>query len=118
MQTAKERIMQLKNKVMKYSIRPYIQVNDGNLGLFLTEIHQLNLSELQDIIDSCEDVMRNDSKELYWGWHISSLDMRKEITTLSYNNELQSDIPTIEIYNMLKAYRDKLKDYENENSIS
>jgi hypothetical protein len=109
--------MQLKNsKVMKYTIKPYIQVNDGNLGMFVTEIHQLTLLELQDIIDSCEDVMSNEGKELYWGWHVSSLDMTKETTTLSYNNEPQLEIPTIEIYNMLKVYRDKLHEYENTES--
>ena len=44
--------------------------------------------------------------------------MTKEITKLSYNNEKQADIPTIEIYNMLKAYRDKLQEYNDTESPS
>jgi hypothetical protein len=102
---------------IKYCIKPRLYLENQELWCFSDEIHQLNLSELQDIIDSCEDVMKNEGKELYWGWHVSSLDMRKETTKLSYNNELQSEIPTIEIYNMLKAYKDKLKDYEKESPI-
>jgi len=104
---------------IKYYIKPRLYLVDQNLWIFSDEIHQLSLSELQDIIDSCEDVMINkDDKELYWGWHVSSLDMKKETTTLSYNNQFEMEIPTIEIYNILKAYRNKLNEYENEGLIS
>jgi hypothetical protein len=105
------------NKAMNYTIKPYIQNNDANLVMFLTEIHQQSLSELQDIVESCENVMNNKGKELYWGWHVSSLDMKHETTTLSYNSQTEIEIPTIDIYNMLKAYRDKLIDYEKENNL-
>lgn len=98
---------------MKYTIKPYIQCLDEQYSLFLTEIHQLKNSELQDIIDSCNAAINGENIELYWGWDISSLDIKKEVTLLSYNNTFQAEIPTTEIYTMLTIYLDKLKEYEN-----
>ncbi len=78
------------------------------------EIHELTVDEINDIIDSCYNVTDGIDHELYWGWHVSSLDMGKETTRLSYNNSFVAEIPTIEIHNMLVTYRDRLVEYENE----
>jgi hypothetical protein len=86
--------------------------------LLLIELNQLDISEINDIIDSCNLVMNSTHDELYWGWHISSLDMRKEITHLSYNNSFVAEIPTVEILNMLKEYRDRLLEFEYEQKRS
>lgn len=96
---------------IKYSIKPFIYNTNETLAMFLSEIHQLNLSEIQDIIDSCDAAMNDENEELYWGWNVSSLDMKKEISILKYNNEFVAEIPTLDIYNMLKDYRDALIKY-------
>lgn len=103
---------------MKYSIKPYIHSPEEKYRLLLIELNQLNISEINDIIDSCNLAMNGTHDELYWGWHISSLDMRKEVTRLSYNNSFVAEMPTVDIYNMLKEYRDRLLEYENEQKTS
>jgi len=104
---------------MEFYIKPRLYLVNQKFWPLCDELNEQSLSELQDIIDSCEDVMSNgDVQELYWGWHVSSLKMKKETTTLSYNSQTEIEIPTIEIYNMLKAYRNKLNEYENESPIS
>jgi hypothetical protein len=62
--------------------------------------------------------MSGEYSEMSWGLEVSELLIHKEIATLEYHGKFVAEIPTIEILNMLKAYRDKLKDYENENTIS
>jgi hypothetical protein len=99
---------------MKYSIKPYIHNTDENLRLFFTEIHQMDISEIQDGIDSCFGVMNNEDPELSWGSEVSELLIRKESSTLEYHGKFVAEIPTVEILNMLKAYRDKLIEYEND----
>lgn len=99
---------------MEFYIKPTLYLVDQKFWTLSGELNDLSLAELQDIIDSCFYVINNEGQELYWGWHISSLEMRKEITILSYNKQIIAKIPTTELYNMLKAYRDKLDDYENE----
>jgi hypothetical protein len=102
---------------IEYYIKPRLYLSDQKLWCFSDEINQLDIAEIQNIIDSCSVVMDNKSNELYWGWHISSLGMKKETTTLSYNNDFVAEMSTIEIYNMLRLYRDKLQDYENKQSL-
>ena len=99
---------------MKWTIKPYIFTPEETYRMLLVEIHQLTVDEINDIIDSCSMVMKGIENELYWGWHVSSLDMWKETTRLSYNDSFVTEIPTAEIYNMLVIYRDRLIEYENE----
>ena len=99
---------------MKYSIKPFIYNTDKNLVLFFTEIHQMDLSQIKDGVDSCILVMNGEHEELWWGLVVSELAIHKETSTLTYNGDFVTEILTLEIYNMLKAYHDKLQDYENE----
>jgi hypothetical protein len=97
---------------MKYSIRPYICCADKALPNFLQEIHGLSISELNDVIDSLFAVMNGMHDELYWKKNIPGLHMRKEITQLSYRDILVKEMSTVELYNMLKAYSNKVLEYE------
>lgn len=102
---------------MKYSVRPYIYNTEEKYTTFLSEIHQLSFSELNDIIENLYGVRNGSHETSDWKGTVSSLDMRKEISHLSYRNVFMADIPTIELYNMLKAYRDKWLEYENKEEV-
>ena len=103
---------------MKYSIKPYMYSPEEIYSLLLMELNQLDMDDINDIIDSCNEVMNGKQDELYWGWDISELDMGKENTRLSYNSKFITEIPTIEVYNMLKEYRARMLEYENEQKTS
>jgi hypothetical protein len=72
------------------------------------------MEDLNDIINSCNLVLNGSFDELNWAWYISDLDMKKETTRLSYNSSFVTEIPTVELLNMLTAYRDRLLENENE----
>jgi hypothetical protein len=102
-----------------FKIKPYIDsVDNQKFGILISEIYQMPFSMIEDGIESCRRVMSEEYPEMSWGLEVSELLIHKETSTLEYHGKFVADIPTIEIYNMLKAYRDKLKDYENENNIS
>jgi hypothetical protein len=103
---------------MKFYIKPRLYLIEQDLWLFSDEIHQMPFSMIEDGIESCRRVISEEYLEMSWGMEVSELLIHKETSTLEYHGKFVADIPTIEIYNMLKAYRDKLKDYENENNIS
>jgi hypothetical protein len=71
---------------------------------------------IEDGIISCERAMSGEYPEISWGLEVSELLIYKEMSTLEYQGKFVAEIPTIEICNMLKNYRDKLKEYKNENS--
>ena len=100
---------------MKYSIRPYICSFDKNLPNFLHEIHGLGFDELNDLVDQLYAVTNGMSDELFWGSRISRLHMRRASTSLTYNNVFVTELPTRELYDMLKVYREKVLEYEKDN---
>jgi hypothetical protein len=99
---------------LQYKIKPIISLEDRDLWIFTGEIHQMPFSMIEDGIESCRRVMSGEYPEMSWGLEVSELLIHKEISVLEYHGKFIAEIPTIEIYNMLKAYRDKLKDYYNE----
>jgi hypothetical protein len=101
-----------------FKIKPYIDsVDNQKFGILISEIYQMPFSMIEDGIESCRRVMSGEYQEMSWGLEVSELLIHKVTSTLEYHGKFVADIPTIEIYNMLKAYRDKLKDYENESPI-
>ena len=103
---------------LKYKIKPTITFENKELWIFNSELLQMDIQLIQDGIDSCQLTIEEKNIGLSWGLEVSELKIGKEISILTYHGKFVAEIPTIEIYNMLKAYRDKLKDYENENNTS
>jgi hypothetical protein len=100
---------------MKYSIRPYIYTFDKKLPNFLHEIHRLIFDELNDLVEQLYAVTNGMHDELFWVSRISRLHMRKESTSLSYNNVFVTELPTMQLYDMLNMYREKMLEYEKDN---
>jgi len=103
-------------KTLKYKIKPTIYFENKELWIFNNEILDMPFSMIEDGIISCKRVMNDEYPEMSWGLEVSELLIHKEMSTLEYHGKFVAEIPTIEIYNMLEKYRDKLKDYENEKS--
>lgn len=102
-----------------FKIKPYIDSLDNQkFGTFISEIYQMPLSMIEDGIESCRRVMSGEYPDMSWGLEVSELLIHKETSTLEYHGKLVAEIPTIEIYNMLKLYRDKLQEYENEQNLN
>lgn len=99
---------------IEYYIKPRLYLINQRFWCFSDEIHQMDLSQIEDGIDSCKFVLEGNHQEINWGLEISQLIIQKEKSTLKYNGLFEAEIPTIQIYNMLREYRDKLVIYENE----
>lgn len=101
-----------------FKIKPSIISNDNlKFGTLISEIYQMPFSMIEDGVLSCERVMSGEYPEMSWGLEVSELLIHNEISTLEYHGKFVAEIPTIDILNMLKLYRDKLQDYENESPI-
>jgi hypothetical protein len=103
---------------MKFYIKPRLYLLEQDLWLFSDEIHQMPFSMIEDGIESFRRVISGEYPEMTWGLEVSELLIHKETSTLEYHGKFVAEIPTIDIYNMLKEYRDKLKEYEGTNSSS
>ena len=97
-----------------YKIRPTITFENEELWIFNSELLQMDIQLIEDGIYSCESTIKEQNKGLSWGLEVSVLEIGKKSSILTYHGKFVAEIPTIEIYYMLMAYRDKLKDYENE----
>ena len=102
---------------LQYKIKPIIFLDDRDLWIFTGEINQMPFSMIEDGIESCRRVMSEEYPEMSWGLEVSEILIHKETSILEYNGKFVAEILTVEIYNMLKQYRDKLKEYENESPI-
>jgi hypothetical protein len=101
-------------ETLKYKIKPTILFENKELWILNNEILDMTLSLIEDGVLSCERVINGEYTELNWGSEVSELLIRKESSTLEYHGKFVAEIPTVEILNMLKAYRDKLIEYEKE----
>lgn len=101
-------------EILKYKIKPTIIFENKELWIFNSEILNMDLSQIQDGINSCQLIMDEKYPEMSWGLEVSELLIHKETSRLEYHGEFVMEIPTAEIYNMLKSYRDKLVEYEND----
>ena len=73
----------------------------------------LPLASLDDVIEGFENVFNGKyDANSFSGQHMASVDYDRETAKISHFDELVGTEPTIEIYNMLRAYRDKLIEYE------
>ncbi len=97
---------------MKYSIKPFIYNTDKEYATFLHNIHLLHITELNGLIENCYKVINSIYHELHWQSRTSGLLLQKKITRLSTNDIFITEIPTRDLYEMLKAYRDKILEYE------
>ncbi len=95
-------------------VKPILYTENRDLWIFIGETNQMPFSMIEDGIESCRRVMNGEHPELSWGLEVSELLIHQETCTLEYNGDFIAEIPTIEIYNMLIKYRDKLKDFETE----
>ena len=101
-------------KTLKYKIKPTILFENKELWIFNNEILDMPFSMIEDGIISCKQVMSGEYPEMSWGLEVAELFIHKEISTLEYHGKFVMEIPTIEIFDMLKKYRDKLKEYKSE----
>ena len=69
-------------------------------------------SIIEDGILSCERVMSGKYLEMSWGLEVSELLIHKETSTLEYHGKVVAEIPTIEIYEMLKKYKKALESFD------
>ena len=101
-----------KEIIMEYYIKPRLYLVDQKYWMFSDEIHQMDISMIQDGIDSCEGVMSGKFQEMSWGLEVSELIINKETSRLEYHGCFVTEIPTIEICSMLKEYLNSLKSFE------
>jgi hypothetical protein len=99
---------------MKYKIKPLLIPEKQVYNVLFDEIMSLSLNELDIIIMGIECVFDGKHQaNSFSGQHMSSIDYDKNVAKIMHFEELIGEEPTIEIYNMLKAYRVKVKEYEN-----
>ena len=104
-------------EILKYIIKPTILFENKELWIFNNEILDMPFSMIEDGIESCRRVMSEEYPEMSWGLEVSEILIHKETSILEYHGKFVAEILTIEIYNMLKQYRNKLQEYENESPI-
>lgn len=99
---------------MNYIIKPFLLDLDNKYGVLFDEIMSMSLTQLDEIIIGLEAVFNGKwSANSFSGHHMSIVNYDKRVAKIGYFDELIGEEPTIEIYNMLKAYRDKRREYEN-----
>ncbi len=102
---------------MKYKIRPYIHNEDEKYLTLFTEIHKLSLDELNSVLKDMENVFSGQySVSCINGVVVSSIEFDRENSKILYYDDLIGEEPTMEIYNMLKDYRDAIIKYEESSS--
>lgn len=97
---------------LNFKIKPIITIENSDLWIFTGEIHQMPFSIIEDGILSCERVMSGKYLEMSWGLEVSELLIHKETSTLEYHGKFVAEIPTIEIYEMLKKYKKALESFD------
>lgn len=98
-----------------FKIKPsIISIDNLKFGTFISEIYQMPFSLIEDGIISCEKVMQGEYSEMSWGLEVSELLIHNEMSTLEYHGNFVAEIPTKEIYELLKSYREKLIEFEKE----
>lgn len=104
---------------MKYKVKPFLIDLENKYGVLFDEIMAMSLEELNGIIEGLENVFNDKWRaNSFSGQHMAIVDYDKEKAKIKHFDEEIGEEPTIEIYNMLRAYRDKLKDYDNETPYS
>lgn len=97
---------------MKHTIRPFLN-GEEKYRVLLDEIMAMHLSQLNEAISGMEAVFSGKwLVNSFCGQHMACVEYGKQNAKITYFDELIGEEPTVEIYNMLKAYRDKLKEYE------
>jgi hypothetical protein len=100
---------------MKFKIKPYIIIDNENYQTLITEIMNFSLDVLNGIIIDFENVFNGKYEaSSFCGQHMAIVDFDNKIAKISYFDELIGEESTVDIYNMLRTYRDKLIEYENE----
>jgi hypothetical protein len=95
-------------------VKPILYTENRDLWIFIGEINQMPFSMIEDGMESCRKVMAGEYPEMSWGFEVFELIIHEKTSILEYNGDFITEIPTIEIYNMLIKYRDKLRDYQAE----
>lgn len=104
-------------KEIKYYIKPRLYLVDQELWSLSDEIHQMNISQVQDGIDSCQLAIEEKYPEINWGLEISELVIKKDTSKLYYNGLFIRDISTTQLQSMLVEYRDALLIWNEKNKI-
>jgi hypothetical protein len=105
---------------MEYTIEGrQISLAEKKYWIFSGELNNYSIEQLNQSIIDMENVF-NDKypSSSFYGEVVFCVEYDKSLAKIEYYSDFIGEEPTIEIYNMLKAYRDKLKDYEKENTIS
>lgn len=95
-------------------VKPILYTENRDLWIFIGETNQMPFSMIEDGIETCRRVIDGEYTEMSWGLEVAELLIHQKTSTLEYNGDFIAEIPTLEIYNMLITYRDKLKDYNTE----
>ncbi len=101
---------------MQYKIdHKQLSISDDKYWILSGELNKYSVQELEQAILDMENVFNDKySASSFYGEVVFCVEYNKDIAKIEYYSEYVGEEPTLEIYNMLKAYRDKLKDYENE----
>ncbi|HEY8934732.1 MAG TPA: hypothetical protein VIM65_05905 [Cyclobacteriaceae bacterium] len=98
---------------MKCRIKPILISDSNNYNVLFDEIMVMPLSQINDLIEGMKNVFDGKWKSnSFSGHHMAIVDYDKETARISHFEELIGEEPTIDIYNMLIAYRDRLEDFE------
>jgi hypothetical protein len=105
---------------MEYKIEGrQINLAEEKYWILSGELNNYSIEQLSQAITDMEKVFNGVyPSSSFYGEVVFCVEYDKDLAKIEYYNDYVGEEPTIEIYNMLKSYRDKLMDYENENNIS
>ncbi|MDR3226556.1 MAG: hypothetical protein LBT56_02660 [Prevotellaceae bacterium] len=110
--------MEIKNNEininMKYKIKPFLIDESNKYGVLFDEIMELSLNSINGIIEDMDNVFSGKYNASSFSGNLAIVDFDSKITHISHFDELIGEKNTLDIYNMLKKYRDKLVEYEKE----
>ncbi len=99
---------------MKYKVKPMLIPDNENYRILCDEIMQFKLIELNQILEGFDKVFNGSySANSFSGNHMAVVDYDTNLAKISHFDDVIGEEPTIDIYNMLKEYRDRIIESEN-----
>ncbi|MCH4830024.1 MULTISPECIES: hypothetical protein [Flavobacterium] len=104
---------------MEYTIvNRQINISDKKYWILSGELNNYTIKQLNQTISDMEDVFNGKyPSSSFYGEVVFCVEYDKSKAKIEYYSEYVSEEPTLDIYNMLKDFRDKLIKYESEQNI-
>jgi hypothetical protein len=101
---------------MEYKIEgKQINLAEKKYWIFSGELNNYSIGQLTQTIRDMENVFNGVySSSSFYGEVVFCVEYDKDLAKIEYYNEYIGEESTLEIYNMLKEYRDSLLNYNDE----